>query len=92
MDGEYAWRGRIGYLKMWEYKNELLLYNPWLLVESGVKAFSVLRQISSIHFSYHQEYIFHGYAETNNYLYIFVLNIYQFYKFFMFMLNKSKCY
>ena len=42
-------RGRIGYLKTWGYKNELLLpYNPCFFVKTVVTTLLVFRHISSI--------------------------------------------
>ena len=50
--------------------NYYSLIIPGFWYKTVVTAFSVFRHISSIHFSYHKDYIFHGQAETYNYLYI----------------------
>ena len=48
---------------------------PGFWKKTVVTAFIVFHHISSIHFSYHQDYIFLGQAEKYNYLsvYIFLL-------------------
>ena len=70
----YAWRERIGYLKMWGLIIRMNYYSliiPGFWYKSVVTAFSVFGHISSRHFSCHKDYIFHGQAETDNYLYVY---------------------
>ena len=65
MHGE---RGKIGYLKMWGYKNELLLpHNPWFLLENNENSCYSFFSFLSYFFYYH------GHAETYNYLCVYFL-------------------
>ena len=52
------------------YYYYLIILGFWY--ETDVTAFAVFRHISSIHFSYHKDYIFNGQAETYNYLNLYI--------------------